>query len=75
MMGMGIKNLYEWIDSFGKTKGFEKNKRYSGNHGALADDKNITGAQKSDAIEYVVKPLDYDVLLKKIAWVLKSKCK
>lgn len=42
---------------------------------ALADEKNITGAQKGGAIEYVVKPFDCDVLLGKIAQALKSKHK
>ena len=42
---------------------------------ALADEKDITSAQKSGAIEYVVKPFDYNVLLKQIKQTLKSKCK
>lgn len=42
---------------------------------ALADEKDITGAQKDGAIEYVVKPFDYNVLLKQIKQTLKSKCK
>ncbi len=42
---------------------------------ALADEKNITGAQKGGAVEYVVKPFDYAVLLEKIKMTLKPKCK
>jgi DNA-binding response OmpR family regulator len=42
---------------------------------ALADEKDITSAQKGGAIEYVVKPFDYNVLLKQIKQTLKSKCK
>jgi CheY-like chemotaxis protein len=42
---------------------------------ALADEKNITGAQKGGAIGYIVKPFDYNVLLKQIKQALKSKCK
>ncbi len=42
---------------------------------ALADDEHITGAQKGGAVEYIVKPFDYKVLLEKIAQVLKSKRK
>lgn len=42
---------------------------------ALADEKDITSAQKGGAIEYVVKPFDYNVLLKQIKQALKSKCK
>lgn len=42
---------------------------------ALADEKNNTGAQKGGAMEYVVKPFDYDVLLEKITQALKSKRK
>ncbi len=40
---------------------------------ALSDEKNITNAQKGGAVEYVVKPFDYTVLLEKIAKVLKCK--
>lgn len=40
---------------------------------AIAGRQYITGAQKGGAIEYVVKPFDYTVLLEKIAQVLKSK--
>jgi len=40
---------------------------------ALSDEKNIASAQKGGAVEYVVKPFDYTVLLEKIAKVLKSK--
>ena len=40
---------------------------------ALADQEHITGAQKGGAVEYIVKPFDYTVLLEKIAQVLKSK--
>lgn len=42
---------------------------------SLADDKNIVSAQKGGAIEYVVKPFDYEVLLGKITQALKSKSK
>jgi len=42
---------------------------------ALADQEYITGAQKGGAVEYIVKPFDYTVLLEKIALVLKSKRK
>jgi len=42
---------------------------------ALSDEKTIASAQKSGAVEYVVKPFDYTVLLEKITQVLKSKCK
>ncbi len=42
---------------------------------ALADEKDIASAQKGGAIEYVVKPFDYYVLLKQIKQTLKSKCK
>ena len=42
---------------------------------ALASEKNIAGAQKSGAVEYVVKPFDYTILLEKIARTLKSKHK
>ncbi len=40
---------------------------------AFSDEKNIAIAQNSGAIEYVVKPFDYTVLLEKIAKALKSK--
>lgn len=40
---------------------------------ALSDEKNISSAQKGGAVEYVVKPFDYTVLLEKIAKALKSK--
>jgi len=40
---------------------------------ALSDEKNIASAQKGGAVEYVVKPFDYTVLLEKIAKALKSK--
>ena len=33
---------------------------------ALADERNITTSQKGGAVEYVVKPFDYNVLLEKI---------
>ncbi len=39
---------------------------------AVTDEKYITAAQKSGAVEYIIKPFNYDVLLKKIAQVLKS---
>ena len=42
---------------------------------ALSDEKNIAGAQKCGAVEYVVKPFDYTVLLEKIKQTLKSKPK
>jgi CheY-like chemotaxis protein len=42
---------------------------------ALADQEHITGAQKSGAVEYIVKPFDYEVLLEKVAQALKSKGK
>ena len=42
---------------------------------ALADEKDITSAQKGGAIGYVVKPFDYNALLKQIKQALKSKCK
>ena len=42
---------------------------------ALADQEHITGAQKGGAVEYIIKPFDYIVLLEKIAQVLKSKQK
>ena len=42
---------------------------------ALADQEHITGAQKGGAVEYIVKPFDYGVLLEKIAQVLKLKQK
>jgi CheY-like chemotaxis protein len=42
---------------------------------AVADQEHITGAQKGGAVEYVVKPFDYMVLLEKITQVLKSKRK
>jgi response regulator of citrate/malate metabolism len=38
---------------------------------ALSDEKNITSAQKGDAVEYVIKPFDYAVLLEKIKKTLK----
>lgn len=37
---------------------------------ALADEDNIVTAQKGGAVDYVVKPFDYDILLKKIAKTL-----
>jgi len=40
---------------------------------ALSDEENIASAQKGGAVEYVVKPFDYTVLLEKIAKALKSK--
>ena len=42
---------------------------------ALADQEHITGAEKGGAVEYIIKPFDYTVLLEKIAQVLKSKQK
>lgn len=40
---------------------------------ALSSEENIASAQKGGAVEYVVKPFDYTVLLEKIAKALKSK--
>ncbi|MEE9371305.1 MAG: response regulator [Sedimentisphaerales bacterium] len=40
---------------------------------ALADQEHIVNAQKGGAVEYIVKPFDYPVLLEKIAQALKSK--
>ena len=42
---------------------------------AIADQEHITGAQKGGAVEYIIKPFDYTVLLEKIAQALKSKQK
>ena len=42
---------------------------------AFSDEKNIASVQKGGAVEYIVKPFDYTVLLEKIAQVLKSKHK
>jgi len=42
---------------------------------ALSEEKNIASAQKGGAVEYVVKPFDYTVLLEKIKEALKSKRK
>jgi len=42
---------------------------------ALADQEHITGAQKDGAVEYIVKPFDYEVLLEKIAQALECKHK
>ena len=42
---------------------------------ALADREYIVGAQEGGAVEYIIKPFDYTVLLEKIAQVLKSKQK
>jgi CheY-like chemotaxis protein len=42
---------------------------------ALADQEHVIGAQKGGAVEYIVKPFDYTVLLEKVAQVLKSKRK
>jgi CheY-like chemotaxis protein len=41
---------------------------------ALSDEKNIARAQQGGAVEYVVKPFDYNVLLEKITKTLKSSC-
>ena len=38
---------------------------------ALSDEKNITSAQKGDAVEYVIKLFDYAALLEKIKRTLK----
>lgn len=40
---------------------------------ALVDQEHITSAQKGGAVEYIVKPFDYTVMLEKIAQVLKAK--
>ncbi|MCK4751919.1 MAG: response regulator [Planctomycetes bacterium] len=40
---------------------------------ALADVESIVFAQKGGAVDYVVKPFDYDTLLEKIAQTLDSK--
>ncbi len=40
---------------------------------ALADQEHIVNAQKGGAVEYIVKPFDYTVLLEKIKQALKSK--
>ncbi len=42
---------------------------------AVADHNYVVGAQKGGAIDYIVKPFDYQVLHEKIAQVLKSKHK
>jgi len=42
---------------------------------ALADQRSIDAAQRGGAVDYVVKPFDYNVLLKQIKQTLKSKCK
>lgn len=42
---------------------------------AVADEDYIAAAQKSGAVDYIVKPFDYEVLLGKIAQALKSKKK
>jgi len=42
---------------------------------ALADEEHINGAQKGGAVEYIVKPFGYNVLLEKIKQTLKSKRK
>jgi len=39
----------------------------------LVDQEHITSAQKGGAVEYIVKPFDYTVMLEKIAQVLKAK--
>jgi two-component system response regulator VicR len=39
---------------------------------ALVDQEHITIAQKGGAVDYIVKPFDYTVMLEKIAQVLKS---
>ncbi|MGB8226247.1 MAG: response regulator [Sedimentisphaerales bacterium] len=40
---------------------------------ALVDQEHIISAQKGGAVEYIVKPFDYTVMLEKIAQVLKAK--
>ena len=40
---------------------------------ALADQEHIISAEKGGAVEYIVKPFDYTVMLEKIAQVLKAK--
>jgi len=42
---------------------------------ALADEEHINSAQKGGAVEYIVKPFGYNVLLEKIKQTLKSKRK
>lgn len=42
---------------------------------AVVDQEYIAAAQKGGAVEYIVKPFDYEVLLEKIAKTLKSKNK
>ena len=42
---------------------------------ALSDEDNIAAAQRCGAVEYVVKPFDYTILLEKIKQILKSSLK
>ena len=42
---------------------------------ALTDQEHISSAEKGGAVEYIIKPFDYIVLLEKIAHVLKSEQK
>jgi len=39
---------------------------------ALTAQEHISSAEKGGAVEYIIKPFDYTVLLEKIAQVLKS---
>ena len=41
---------------------------------ALSDKEHVTEALKNGAADYIVKPFDIDVLLKRISRVLKSEC-
>ncbi len=42
---------------------------------AVADEEYISAAKKGGAVEYIVKPFDYEVLLEKIAQALKIQTK
>jgi len=42
---------------------------------AIVNQEYITGAQNGGAVEYIVKPFDYTVMLEKIAQVLESRYK
>jgi len=76
MMVTCIKNLYGRTNSLGETAGLKKTESIPVIMvTALSDEKNIAGAQKAGAVEYVVKPFDYTVLLEKITQALKSKRK
>jgi DNA-binding response OmpR family regulator len=41
---------------------------------ALSGKEHVTDALKNGAADYIVKPFDFDVLLKRISRVLKSEC-